>query len=172
MRTRTKRSVESPEVVAHAAETIVDQIAQHLAADGWKFIVDGTDIHLIAHGDNGTIEAMVSCEEDSQRYFVYAYCPVNVPETHQVEMARYLVGANLPLACAKLMLAPKGRLYTEAGTPLGSDGIVDGKVFNTLFHLALSVIDDRVPDILQIVYGGATAAEMLARREQGEAPKD
>jgi hypothetical protein len=170
-KTKAKHSVESPRV-AHATDTIVDQIAKHLAEEGWKFILDDTDLHLIAHGDNGTLEVMVSCEEDAQRFFVYAYCPVTVPQTHHAELARYLVGANLPLACAKLMLSPKGRLFAEAGTPLGSDGIVDGKVFDSLFRLTLSILDDRIPDVLQIVYGGATAADVLARREQGEAPKD
>jgi hypothetical protein len=172
MAKRAKSSVESPVTSSVGPGRLVDQIAKLLTEEGWKFVVDGTDIRLIAHGDNGTLETAISCEEDARRFFVYVYCPVNVPETHHVEMAKYLVNANLPLACAKLMLTPKGRLFAEAGAPVGDDGIIDGKVFESLFRLSLSILDDRTPDVAQIVYGGVTAADVLARREQGEAPKD
>lgn len=169
---KTKRTEESSGTDTVVTPRIINQIAKHLTEEGWKFIVDDTDIHLTSHGDNGTCEVMVSTEEEAQRFFVYAYCPVAVPATHQLEMTKYVVAANLPLACAKLMLSPKGRLYTETGAPLGSDGVLDGRVFSSLFHLAMGILDDRLPEVLQIVYAGATAADVLARREHVEAPKD
>jgi hypothetical protein len=172
MAPKAKRTLKPVEDAARAPGTVQEQIAKLLADDGWKLMVAEGEIHLIGNGDNGTVEVMISCEDDPQRYFVYAYCPVTVPESHRVEVSRYVVAVNPPLAFAKLMLAPSGRIYTEAGAPLGSDGLVDGKVFQILFRLALCIIDDHVPGILQIIYGGATAAEVLARREEAKAPKD
>ncbi|HEY3353868.1 MAG TPA: YbjN domain-containing protein [Polyangia bacterium] len=150
---------------------VVTQVVQQIAETGWRCHVQDNAIDVIVADEHSTLEIRIDCQDDPGRYFIYVYCPIAVPEARRAEVAEFLIAVNGPLAFAKLgMVRHNGRVFAEAGAPLGHARLLDPEVFDILVHLAVRDMDENVADVMTIAFGGATAAEVLARRQQAATP--
>jgi hypothetical protein len=150
---------------------VVTQVVQQITELGWRCHVQENSVDVVLGEERATLELRIDCQDDPARYFIYVYCPIAVPEERRDEVSAYLTGVNPPLAYAKLcMFRHNGRVFAEAGAPLGRSRLLDPEVFDILLHVAVGDLDKHVADIMTIAFGGASAAELLARREQAAAP--
>jgi hypothetical protein len=145
-----------------------ERMIEVLRARDWKFTVEEESdfIRTSCHGDNGQWWIRAGGLRDVA-VVILSYFPVKCPAAKRTACAELFTRINfgLPDICFEMDFTD-GEIICKTGPELPAV-----ELLSKLFGLNLSVMDDFLPVIMQVIYAGLSPAKALANLEKALAAR-
>jgi hypothetical protein len=149
-----------------------ERMTEVLRARGWKFKVEeNSDLISTGYkGDNGQWRIRTGGLRDIAVIILSCF-PVNCPAAKRTACAELFTRINFGLTavCFEMDFAD-GEIICKTSVPYEQE-LPPVELLAKLFSLNLSVMDDFLPVIMQVIYAGTSPAKALAAFEIAEAAK-
>ncbi len=149
-----------------------ERMTEVLRARGWKFKVEEESdlISTGCNGDNGQWRIRAGGLRDIA-VIILSYFPVKCPAAKRTACAELFTRINfgLPAICFEMDFTD-GEILCKTSVPYDQE-LPPVELLAKLFSLNLSVMDDFLPVIMQVIYADISPAKALADLEKAEAAK-
>lgn len=153
---------------------IFEVVVEFFQKDNWKFyqLEEETTLRLDMSGEHGEWRCYAEVDEESGYFYFYSHCPVKAPEDKRVALADFLTRANYGLRLGNFELDFRDgeiryktsiRVKGERLTPL---------LVKHLVYANVKMMDEYLPGIMSVIYGGVSPEKAMAQIEQEEPESD
>jgi hypothetical protein len=146
---------------------IFSKLIDYMESAGWKYeILEGqTIVRFNFKASSGRLLCYGEVDEAKHWLLFYTYMPVNVPSDRIVDMAEFIVRANRGMRIGNFEFDfEDGEIRYK--TSIDSEGgELTDKMIDNLLRANLSTINRYFPGIMELIYGGKSAIEAIAKIE-------
>lgn len=142
-------------------------LGQFLADDGWHpQQIEGKLIYRMGFsGKNGQVTCYAQVREELEQFLFYAVAPVKVPEHSRVAIAEFIARANYGLRIGNFELDfSDGEVRYKSSIDFEGATLSPALIKNAIYP-AVQTMDRYLPGMMTVVYGGQSAAEVIAALE-------
>jgi hypothetical protein len=116
-------------------------------------------------GNNGQIACFAQINVELEQLYFYAVAPVKVPEEYRPAIAEFLTRANYGMRIGNFeMDFSDGEVRYKSSLDFENATLTPALIKNTIYP-AVRTIDQYIPGIMSVVYGGKSPAEAVAEIE-------
>jgi hypothetical protein len=114
---------------------------------------------------NGNLRVFMDAFGDGDRFAVYCYSPVMIPEEYREAVAIYTVLVNNGIVLGKLeMDMEDGEVRMSTAVDVAGSEL-SLEMISVMENITIIAMDNHLASVLKIVYGGCTPQEALAAHE-------
>jgi hypothetical protein len=112
-------------------------------------------------GSNGQISCFAQVNIELEQFFFYAVAPVKVPEEHRAAVAEFTTRANYGMRIGNFELDfSDGEVRYKSSLDFEDATLTPALIKNTIYP-AVRTLDQYIPGIMSVVYGGKSPAEAI-----------
>lgn len=130
---------------------------------------DTPNVRVGFSGDNCDVEAWLECWPEAGRLKVYVYPSVKFPPAVQGRVLDFLNRANWNLGHGSFELAPENNLIRYRASTLTDGVTLEADAIGSMLWGSVGVVDDYLPGLMAVAWGGVSAADALAALAKKEA---
>jgi hypothetical protein len=157
--------------IAQAVQTYLDHENWRYTArhdEGRAFVTFRSEISV----PNLRVSSCFDADDDGNRFCVFVYCTINVPEAQRLKVAEYLTRVNYRLYLGKIeMDLDDGQIRATAAISL-KDCPLSQAMIEEMENAAHFALNDAFPGIMGIAYGNQTADEAFAIYSRNDEPSE
>ncbi len=149
---------------------ILDATLAFLTDDGWTY-TQSEDAPLLwtsFAGKNGSYRCVFDLRDDSEQrgvFVFYSRCPVKVQGDKRKVVAELITRLNSRLRFNYFVMNfNDGLVSCKSSVPLGDEPIPAKMIYRMVWNNVLAM-DDHLPMLLSVTYGGAAPEQAIARIE-------
>ncbi len=146
---------------------LFDAMTKFFSDDSWPYIVleDRPILTMNFEGKNAKWSCFAQAREEQQQFVFYSLCPVNAPEDRRAALAEFLTRANYGLIVGNFeMDFEDGEIRYK--TSVDFEGLpLAPEAFRTAVYANVSMMDQYLPGIMQIIYSAVSPREMIDQVE-------
>ena len=167
-----------------------DAMAEFFEKDDWPIMqIEGqTAMRMNFQGQNGLLSCVARVDEEKELILFYSYCPITAPENKRPILADFLTRANYGLYMGNFEMNfddGQVRYKTSIGLEDNTEAEQDAKIeedksandaskepvqpsfglMKRLVYTNVNVMDQYMPGIMEVIYGGASPTEAIAKVE-------
>lgn len=135
--------------------------------DEWPFYqIEGQPVLQMAfQGDNGKWTCFARAREQQQQMVFYSIFPVNVPENKRLAVAEFISRANYGMIIGNFELDfTDGEIRYKTSIDVEGDRL-SFALIKRLVYANVTMMDEYLPGIMSVIYGGAEAGDAIAKIE-------
>jgi hypothetical protein len=147
--------------IAWAVQTYLDR-------ENWRYTAKPhaekafVSFHSEISVPNIKVSSYFEADDESNRFCVFVYCTINVPEAKRLMVAEYLTRVNYRLYLGKIeMDLDDGQIRATTAISL-KDCQISQAMIEDMENAAHFALNDAFPGIMGISYGNQTAEEAFA----------
>jgi hypothetical protein len=116
-------------------------------------------------GEHGQWMCYSQAREEQQQFVFYSVCPAAVPDARRADMAEFITRANYGLILGNFeMDFGDGELRYKTSIDVEGDELTT-PLIRSLVYANVAMMDQYLPGILAVLYGGAAPADAIAQVE-------
>ncbi|HWQ11767.1 MAG TPA: YbjN domain-containing protein [Roseiflexaceae bacterium] len=142
-------------------------LGRFLSDDGW-FPQPLEDVHsyrMSYNGSSGDLRCYATVRVELEQFIFYAVAGVRVPEERRVAAAEFLTRANYGLRIGNFELDfADGEVRYKSSLDFEGEQL-SGNLIRNAIYPAVQVMDQYLPGLLRVAFGGASPAEAIAEIE-------
>jgi hypothetical protein len=144
-----------------------ETVGQFLEEDSWypQRLEDQYAYRVGFAGSNGQLPCFARVNVDIEQFVFYVYAPVKVAEEARPQAAEFLTRANYGMRIGNFeMDYGDGEVRYKSSLDFEDAVLTAGLVRNAIYP-AVRMMDDYLPGLLGVIYGGKTPADAIAEIE-------
>jgi hypothetical protein len=145
-----------------------DAVGQFLKEDGWnpQRMEDQHVYRVGFSGKNGQLTCFAQVRVELEQFLFYAYAPIKAPEPQRAAVSEYLTRANYGMRIGNFeMDYNDGEVRYKSSLDFEDVTLLPELVRNAIYP-AVRTMDDYLPGLLEIIYGGKEPEEAIAEIEE------
>lgn len=138
-----------------------------LSDDGWfPQPVEETHSYRMSYsGEHGELRCYASVRVDLEQFVFYAVAGVKVPEDVRGAVAEFIARANYGLRIGNFELDFRdGEVRYKSSLDFEGEELTDALIRNAIYP-AVRIMDEYLPGLLKVAFGGKSPAEAIAEIE-------
>lgn len=159
------------------AVTLLQVVLQELSDLGWRHDVqEETERTLVTTRvslEHATVQIVFDINKARERFGLFVYAPLHIPEASRHEVMIYLTRANYRIYLSKFEFDLRDGELRVVSTVIPAESRLSVQMVRRMRADALRVMDDYLPGMLAIVYGHRSADEaweMLTKASTANEP--
>jgi hypothetical protein len=163
---------ESPRPIAEAVKQYLDQ-------EGWNYEINERDgMTMYGAGvtlPNGEFRSSFDADDGRERFGVYVYSAIYIPEAKRLAVAEYLTRVNYTRYLGKIEMDLDDGEIRSVATVTVEDSHLSQAMINSLENAAHFNLNDAYPGLMAIAFGDVSAQaafESYQRRQEGAPAQD
>ncbi|MEW6039160.1 MAG: YbjN domain-containing protein [Pseudomonadota bacterium] len=145
---------------------MLDAVRQYLDSDGWTYSErerNGIFTLIATVGlPSGEFRTCFDVNDEDERFAVFVYAPVKVPEQHRPAVAEFLTRVNHRLFLGKFEFDLDDGAVRMVSTVFMGGSILSRAMIEQMENTAHMSMNQYWPGIMSVAYGGQSSAEALA----------
>lgn len=142
-------------------------LGQYLSEDGWfpTALEDTNTYRMYYSGDHGELRCYAIVRVDLEQLLIYAVAGVKIEEPQRLAVAEFLTRANYGLRIGNFeMDFTDGEVRYKSSIDFEGEPLTFNLIRNTIYP-AVRIMDQYLPGVLKVAFGGRTPAEAIAEIE-------
>ena len=144
-----------------------ETVGQFLEEDGWypQRVGERYAYRVGFSGGNGQLACFAQVHIDIEQFVFHVYSPVKVPEEVRPQVAEFITRANYGMRIGNFeMDFGDGEVRYKSSLDF-EDAVLSVELVRNAVYPAVRMMDDYLPGLLSVVYGGKAAADAIAEIE-------
>jgi hypothetical protein len=150
-----------------AAGPISETVIHFFADENWPYMPIESEpiLRVPFKGEHGQWMCYAQAREEQQQFVFYSVCPTSVPDDKRVAMAEFVARANYGLIIGNFEMDFRdGELRYKTSIDVEGDELTSPLV-RSLVYANVAMMDQYLPGILAVLYGGTTPEDAIAQIE-------
>lgn len=144
-----------------------ETVGQFLEEDEWyPQRLDDQYVYRVGFsGTNGQLQCYARVYVDIEQFVFYVYAPIKAPQTARQQAAEFLTRANYGMRIGNFeMDYADGEVRYKSSVDF-EHATLSGELVRNAIYPAVRMMDDYLPGLLSVIYGGKTPEEAIAEIE-------
>ena len=150
-----------------AAGPISEAMIRFFTEEAWPFMPIESEpiLRVPFRGEHGQWMCYAQAREEQQQFVFYSVCPASVPDDKRAPMAEFVTRANYGLIVGNFEMDYRdGELRYKTSVDVEGDELSNA-LLRSLVYANVAMMDQYLPGILAVLYGGTSPEEAIAQIE-------